>query len=238
GELYAVNTLGAMLGTVLAGFFLIEILGLTGTLWIGALCTATAALFALILDRRSPLMAHDRGSLVGATAQHSPIDDPDDHRKVEANWRLALSSAFVMGLTSLGYQVLWTRMLSSGTGNTTYVFTLILFIFLFGIAFGANLIGRLPARPAHSVALLGVAVLALAGVALISGRIVSLSFVPMTVLVVLPTTIVLGLALPLASCLVGKGDDRVGRDVGFLLGANTIGVVIGTSAVPFVLVPL
>ena len=31
--------------------------------------------------------------------------------------------AFVSGLTSLGYQVLWTRLLSSGTGNSTYVFT-------------------------------------------------------------------------------------------------------------------
>src|SRR5262249_11219890 len=39
-------------------------------------------------------------------------------------------------------------------------------------------------------------------------------------------------------CLVGKGDDRVGRDVGLLLGVNTLGVVIGTSAVPFLLVPL
>ena len=159
------------------------------------------------------------------------------------NWKLALGSAFVMGLTSLGYQVLWTRMLSSGTGNTTYVFTLILSIFLFGIAFGAHLIARRPARPAHPVALLGltqlaVAFLALAGVALMSGRVVSLPFIPTTVLVVLPTTLVMGLALPLASCLVGNGDDRVGRDVGLLLGADTVGVIIGTSAVPFLLVPL
>ena len=39
---------------------------------------------------------------------------------------LALVLAFVSGLTSLGYQVLWTRLLSSGTGNSTYVFTMIL----------------------------------------------------------------------------------------------------------------
>jgi spermidine synthase len=57
-------------------------------------------------------------------------------------------------------------------------------------------------------------------------------------LVLLPTSFVMGLALPLASFLVGKSDERVGRDVGFLLGANTLGIVIGTSAVPFLLVPL
>ena len=44
--------------------------------------------------------------------------------------------------------------------------------------------------------------------------------------------------MPLTSCIVAQGDERVGRDVGLLLGVNTIGVVIGTSAIPFLLVPL
>ena len=48
--------------------------------------------------------------------------------------RLALSLAFVSGLTSLGYQVVWNRMLAAGTGNSTYVFTIILALFLLGIA--------------------------------------------------------------------------------------------------------
>ena len=51
--------------------------------------------------------------------------------------RLALMVAFMSGLTSLGYQVLWTRLLASGTGNSTYVFTTILTIFLGGLALGA-----------------------------------------------------------------------------------------------------
>ena len=41
------------------------------------------------------------------------------------------------GLTSLGYQVLWVRLLASGTGDSTYVFTTILAIFLIGLALGA-----------------------------------------------------------------------------------------------------
>jgi spermidine synthase len=243
GELYFANTLGAILGTVLAGFFLIELLGLTGTLWVGAGCTLAAGLFALVLDRRLSLVAPDRASPVSPPPDQIQVDSALVGGKTVRNWKLALCSAFVMGLTSLGYQVLWTRMLSSGTGNTTYVFTLILSIFLIGIAYGAHLIARRPARPDHPVALLGlaqlgVAILALAGVVLMSGQVISLPFIPTTVFVVLPTTLVMGLALPLASCLIGKGDDRVGRDVGLLLGANTVGIIIGTSAVPFLLVPL
>jgi len=243
GNLYVANTSGAILGTMLAGFFLIEIVGLTGTLLVGALCTVLAGVLALVVHGRLSGIADYRAAPIATMEKPPGSDGPDETRAVESYWRLALGSAFVMGLTSLGYQVLWTRLLSSGTGNTTYVFTMILSIFLIGLAFGANLIARRPTRPAHPVTLLGltqlaVALLALAVVALMSGRIVSLSFIPTTMLVVLPTTLVMGLALPLASCLVGKGDERVGQDVGLLLGSNTIGVIIGTSAVPFLLVPL
>src|SRR3954469_12968827 len=39
GRLYAANTIGAILGTAVAGFLLIELLGLTGTLTFGAVCS-------------------------------------------------------------------------------------------------------------------------------------------------------------------------------------------------------
>ena len=49
-RLYAANTVGAILGTAIAGFVLIEVLGLTGALLVGALCSGTAGLVALLLD--------------------------------------------------------------------------------------------------------------------------------------------------------------------------------------------
>ena len=52
GALYAANTIGAILGTILAGFVLIELLGLTGSLLVGASCSAVAGLIAVLLDRR------------------------------------------------------------------------------------------------------------------------------------------------------------------------------------------
>ena len=52
GSLYAANTVGAVIGTVVAGLLLIEIVGLTLTLVIGAAGSATAGLAALALDRR------------------------------------------------------------------------------------------------------------------------------------------------------------------------------------------
>ena len=52
-RLYAANTIGAILGTLVAGFVLIELLGLSGALVVGAGCSAVAGLAALWLARSS-----------------------------------------------------------------------------------------------------------------------------------------------------------------------------------------
>ena len=57
GKLYAANIMGAIIGTLAAGFILIEVLGLTGALVVGAACSAIAGVAALALDRRHPLPA-------------------------------------------------------------------------------------------------------------------------------------------------------------------------------------
>ncbi len=61
-RLYAANTIGAIAGTLLAGLVLIEVLGLTGALVIGAACSGTAGLTALLLDRRASTAPDEAGS--------------------------------------------------------------------------------------------------------------------------------------------------------------------------------
>jgi spermidine synthase len=155
--------------------------------------------------------------------------------------------AFVSGLTSLGYQLLWTRLLASGSGNTTYVFTAILTVFLVGIAVGAAFVAR---RLGHSPSWSGraafgrlgavqvaIAAIVLAGLVILSGQLAGLPFAMRVVLVVLPATLAIGLTLPLASSLVAGGDEGIGRDAGLLLGVNTLGAIGGTFVVPFFLIP-
>ncbi len=61
-RLYAANTIGAILGSAVAGFVLIELLGLTGALLAGAVCSATAGTIALVLDRRAEIATPGRRS--------------------------------------------------------------------------------------------------------------------------------------------------------------------------------
>jgi predicted membrane-bound spermidine synthase len=155
---------------------------------------------------------------------------------------IALGVAFVSGLTSLGYQVLWTRLLSSGSGNTTYIFTTILTIFLVGIAGGAALftagVGRGRNRMLSlGLSQIGVALIATIGLSVISGWLVQAPLTLKILVSVLPATIVMGLALPIASGLAAQRDAKDASDTGLLLSVNTAGTVVGTFVVPFLLIP-
>lgn len=243
GSLYAANTVGAVVGTLVAGLLLIEIIGLTLTLVVGAAGSASAGLAALALDRRRDRDVESEAA-AGAevVAETAPVGATSEVAGDPWLHRIAIALAFVSGATSLGYQILWTRLLASGSGNTTYVFTLILAIFLIGIAVGAAVISRGMRRSIATIDTLGwiqllIAAIVLAGTVILSGQVPAIPFVPRVILAVLPATLALGATLPLASSLVGTAAGRIGRDTGLLLGANTLGAIGGTFIVPFLLIP-
>jgi spermidine synthase len=265
GRLYAANTLGAIIGTFAAGLALIELLGLTGTLAVGAACSGVAGLVALWLSRgrAADVAAHvapapptpaPPASAPPAPAPPAPALRTRAGSADAARSRptLALAVAFVSGLTSLGYQVLWTRLLSSGTGNSTYVFTMILGTFLIGIAIGAAAFTALRPRlgrpiGAIAVAQVVVAALAFSSLVLVIGhpgpldpnRVLesALAIVGPVLLVVLPTTIVMGFTFPASSALLADDPSRVASSAGKLLAANTLGAITATFVIPFVVIP-
>ncbi len=261
GSLYTVNTFGAILGAVAAGVFLIELIGLEETLLVGVACSATAGVsaFALSLWQRPSSPQEPAATTAAAATTATPAGSPAGSTAGStiataarsavgtgvasiSRPKLALAVAFVSGLTSLGYQNLWTRILSSGTGSSSYVFTGILAIFLTGIAVGAFVFSRFLSKTRHPVALLGVAEITLAFLVLASLGIetkylVSWSFLRELVVVVAPPALVMGVVFPMSSMLVAESDERVGTSAGLLLGANTVGALCGTFVVPFFLMP-
>jgi spermidine synthase len=250
-RLYTVNTFGAIAGTLLAGMVLIEALGLSGALYVGAACSGTAGMVALLLDRRHAAEASAPLARTPSPARATTAPGPGvpvDRR------RLALGLAFTSGLTSLGYQVVWNRMLATGTGNSTYVFTFILALFLFGIAVGAGLLRQLRPRVRSVTSLIGVAQLLTAafivpGAALMASSaaalrgsvldpgvaIVTLLVDP--VIVVLPATVALGLTFPATAALLEDRAGSEGAASGSLLAVNTLGSIVATFVLPFVLIP-
>jgi spermidine synthase len=250
GRLYAANTIGAIVGTLLAGLVLIELFGLSGALAIGAACSATAGVAALLYARREPAVEAESTEMVEAP---EPAVEAAPAARVPDRTRLAMVVAFVSGLTTLGYQVLWTRMLASGTGNTTYVFTVILALFLIGLATGAVIWTTIRSRIASPTRILSLTQILAGGLVLFGlvGFIASpftvdpmqrMAWIALLIIeaipVVLLTTIVLGLSFPAASSLLTLDRNRTGRTAGTFLAVNTIGAITGSFIVPFVLIPL
>ncbi|HKE97835.1 MAG TPA: fused MFS/spermidine synthase [Actinomycetes bacterium] len=163
-ELYAANTLGAMAGTLLAGFVLIELLGLTLAGVVAVACNLFAAAVALGLALRrpaapaaaaegpgapeaAPAAAPDREEGAGSRGSAGPAGagapegaGPPAVRAgagVGGRRRAVLLATFVSGFVALALEVLWTRMVAEGTGSSIYVFTGILAIYLAGIGLGS-----------------------------------------------------------------------------------------------------
>lgn len=249
GSLYTMNTLGAIIGTLASGLVLIELIGLTQTLLVGVCFSGLAGLSALALSfrtRQGPAPVSAPPASPASTPAPTPLTAARATIGSLSNGiarpRLALMLAFVSGLTSLGYQNLWTRILSSGTGGSSYIFTAILALFLTGITVGAFVYARFLSRTRHPVAFLGVAELALAvvvlgGLGFETKYFANMSFSRDLILVVLPATLIMGVVFPMSSMLATDSDERVGTSAGMLLGANTLGAIVGTFVVPFFLMP-
>jgi spermidine synthase len=236
GELYAANTIGAMAGTLLGGFVLIELVGLHLTSYLAVALNLAAGLGALLLSRR-----WESGPEAGAAAaRRERPARPQIPREFLPRRRAVLAATFVSGFVSLALEVLWTRMLAEGTGSSIYIFTTILAIFLFGIALGSFLYRRL-SRPEGErlgtlgLCLAGVGVLAQATVVLGSGMVGQVPFVVRTVVVLLPATVLMGYAFPLAGRLATPSAEAAGGSVGLLYAANTGGSILGSFGAAFVL---
>ena len=123
GTLYAVNTAGAIAGTLCAAFMLLPELGLRRTVYVGA------AANGLVFAAAALLAWGASGVAIGAS-----------QGRVRFHWILPFMT--LSGLVSFVYEVLWTRMLGQVLGGSTHAFATMLASFLAGIALGSAVAAR------------------------------------------------------------------------------------------------
>jgi spermidine synthase len=133
GFFYGGNLVGAVAGSLLAGFYLLRVFDMPTATLVAFAINVIVALLAFLIASRTP-------HTVRTTEQIEilPKASPEGERLVYVS--IALS-----GLTALGSEVIWTRMLSLMFGATTYTFSLILAVFLVGLGIGSTIgsaIGR------------------------------------------------------------------------------------------------
>lgn len=134
-RLYMWNLIGAIGGAIAAGFFLLPFFGVRVTIWIAALTNLVIGLAAFLID-----------SQTAESREHSfsPVkSDEGVGAEVPMNFGSAkfwLFCAFTSGFMTLSMQVVWSRVLAMVIGSSTYAFSIVLALFLVGLALGASIV--------------------------------------------------------------------------------------------------
>jgi len=256
---YAVNSLGGVTGTLLAGFFLIESFGLLNTAMMAGGLAAAVGGFAFLLDRKIYLSPPGKVALDGDKAQKRVGSSPPvPATRGSASWILLAAS--VSGFCALGYETIWSRVLSLLTLNTTYAFSLMLAVLLLGLSVGSWLMSkrldRLADPAAWFVAIQTVLSLyallslswapvtsKLSDAILLSGN--TELFAPwfsrplmMASCLLLVPSILMGASLPTACRLYASMTEGIARPVGRIYAANTFGSVAGALVIGLLVIPL
>ena len=261
-SLYAINTSGAVAGTVAAGFLLLPKLGIATTQHVAVALNLAIGLLAIGLGRR----ADPAPAAGGATAESTPSAPADGAPAAPLGaWRrrslrLAFAGTVVSGMCALALEVMWMRGISIAVGNTAYSFSVMLAAFLVGIALGSWLQAALPLERLDvslkfGAVMVGIGLtsaifsqltpqlprLAVAANRLLyeepggvrAGATLLISFS-----IMLAPSILMGAAFPLAGLAGARLRADFGRSVGDLVGLNTLGAIVGALGAGFVLIPL
>lgn len=240
GLMYAANTVGAVFGCLLAGFYLLRVYDMATATFVAAAINAAGAAVSYLLAGRTG-GAGVRVEEKGARAADS--------------WPVYLAIA-LSGATALGAEVIWTRLLGLMLGATVYTFSIILAVFLVGLALGSGA-GAALSRAVRPRIAIGVCQMLLAAAIAWTALMLadSLPYWPVNPLLsrspwytfqidlvrciwaIFPATLLWGASFPLALAGVAEPGEDPGRLVGGVYAANTGGAIIGALAASLVLIP-
>lgn len=237
GRLYGWNTMGAVAGVLAAEGVLVPALGVRWSAAAAALLDVSAAVGALLLDRRQPALA--------ISGERPSAALPPPAARVAA-------TAFVAGGLLLALEVVWFRFLLMFMWATSITFAILLAVVLLGIAGGGLIasawLGRRPAASRHApvVAFLTGAAL-VASYAGMEGGLPSRGSAPFSawlqtghaaLWLMLPVCLGSGLLFTLLGKALHAEAAEEARAAGLLTLSNTVGAMLGSLAAAFLLLPV
>lgn len=245
--LYFVNTSGAVIGTVLAGFLLIAQFGIRTTTAITATLNIFIFVMSIFVQPKSPAPAADKSDSNETTK--APLS---------TSTKFILWGTLLSGFTSITYEVVWMRAFTSYFGSSIYSFSSILTAFLVGIALGGlyfsrkygrdysalRAFGEIQLRVALSVVLFLVLFMKLPafivwGIKAVHtnyGQYQLLQFA-LVLIAMLYTTVNLGASFPAANAAYIQSMQNIGQSIGKVYAYNTLGSIAGAFLAGFILIP-
>ena len=238
GFFYGGNITGAVIGSLLAGFYLLRVFDVSTATFVAVALNVTVAALGLVLAKATP---HEPAPAAAPQAEGAP-------GRADA-WSVYVAIG-LSGMTALAAEVIWTRLLSLVFGATVYTFSLILAVFLIGLGIGSSLGSVLSRGLTRPRVALGVCQLLLcAAIAWTAYMLTeSLPYWPINPSIstdpwfnfqldlarclwaVLPAAILWGASFPLALASVATPGQDPARLVGGVYAANTVGAIVGSLA--------
>ena len=244
GFFYGGNTAGAVCGCLIAGFYLLRIFDMAIATYVAAAINVAVAAASLALAAGIP----DRAPVPDRVEPVSPGSAGN-------KWPIYLTIA-LSGACALAAEVVWTRLLSMLLLGTVYVFSIILAVFLTGLAVGSaagsSVLKRIDPRAALGWCqiLLTVAI-AWAAYSIIhvlpawkdnvllttdAWRMYGLDL-NRCLLALLPAALLWGASFPLACAAAIELGGEPGIVAGEVYAANTVGGIAGALLMSLVLIP-
>ncbi len=243
--LYAANTVGAVIGSLLCAFYLLAV----WDVWV-------ATLFAAALNFAVGWSAWRLARVTPGEAAPSAVAPPQAILHGTSEAKVVYLAAAFSGMTALGAQVVWTRLLTLLFGATVYAFAIILAVFLAGLGTGSVYASHLLRRgknPLHALAFTQVALVpALLLAAWLLAQVLPYASppasTPVTALhalhvlramgVIFPAAMLWGMSFPFALAAAGSRHGDTGRSSGYVYAANTVGAIVGALTTSFLAIPI
>jgi spermidine synthase len=252
GMLYGGNTAGAVFGCLLAGFYLLRVYNMAIATYAAAALNVAVAAISYVLAARTPAQASAGDSAIpeSAPGPAEPKLAPQPSR-----WPVYVTIG-LSGAGALGAEVVWTRLMGMLLGSTVYVFSIILAVFLIGLAIGSTVASWLVRSVRPRTALGWCQILLAFAIGWTAYMIAnSLPNWPINPLLttspwftfqldmvrcfwaILPPALLWGASFPLAIASIAAHGEDAGHVVGTVYAANTVGAIAGALGVSLVLVP-
>jgi spermidine synthase len=246
GFIYGANLAGALVGCLLAGFYLLRLFDVVTASFVAAGINGVVGIAALIVAAKSqPLHTENSDS--------SPSQSEAPHRGTTPAWVIYTTVA-LSGFCALAAQAVWTRLLGLLFGASVYTFSLLLVVFLCGLGIGSSAASLLWTRLERTTALAWCQLLAGIAIAWSAFHIgTAFPYWPLdasasssiwlnfqidfirAIWAVLPATILWGATFPLALSALGARRDSA-RRMATVYAANTLGAILGALSATILLV--
>ncbi len=249
--LYAVNTLGASVGTFIAGFILLSTYGVNATYYLAIFAVACIGFIALIISFITTQPSYQKAPL--CKENKSLVNTPSISLKKPQ----VAAVAFLSGFLALSLEILWTRMFAQVLQNSVYSFAIVLVVFLISLGLAgilSHFLIRYSAPPTPTlIALFTFGAILTAFTPLLFDKLTGgmtyvttsgewssylISILRVSIIVILPPTILLGAIFPYLLKVAPLKNLNPGDLTGQLVLYNSLGSSLGPVITGFILLEI